>query len=90
MKVKQVPVSEFKAHCSEELRQVEENEGLIIEITRHGKVIATVRAPENTSKIPSILGAGSETASFGPEYDPHEPAFHSEEWAMNQDQPNKK
>jgi len=37
MTVKQVPVSEFKAHCSEKLRAIEEG-AFTLEITRHGKV----------------------------------------------------
>ena len=85
MKVKQVPVSEFKAHCSEELREVEENENLVIEVTRHGKVIATVQAPEKNSEIPSILGAGIGTATIAPGVDLAEPTFDYEEWRKQEE-----
>ncbi|MFT6241061.1 MAG: antitoxin (DNA-binding transcriptional repressor) of toxin-antitoxin stability system [Akkermansiaceae bacterium] len=88
MSVKQIPVSQFKAHCSEELREIEEND-ITIEITRHGKVIAIAKAPEPPAEPGSLLGAGIGTAKLGPRYDPHEPAFDYEDWAMNQEDSKK-
>ena len=42
MITKQLSVSEFKAHCTEEIRAVE-NGDTVIELTRHGKKVAVVR-----------------------------------------------
>lgn len=44
-KPKTISISEFKAHCTEELRAVEE-QGITLKITRHGKVIALVEPPK--------------------------------------------
>ena len=82
MIVKQVPVSEFKAHCSEELRAIEEG-NLTLEITRHGKVIAVAHAPVPEPVPGSLLGAAIGTATLGPDYDPHEPAFSGDDWEMD-------
>lgn len=79
MKAKQIPISKFKAHCTEELRAVEE-EGVTLEITRHGKVIAVAHAPEPKPQPGSILGAGIGYARLGENYDPHKPAIPQEEW----------
>lgn len=83
-KIKQVPISEFKAHCSEELREIEEND-TIIEITRHGKVIAVAKAPEPEPVVGSLLGAGIGTATIAPGADLTEPIFDHDEWEMNQE-----
>jgi len=80
MTVKQVPVSEFKAHCSEELRAIEEGD-LMVEITRHGKVIAVAHAPRPDPAPNALLGAGKSTATLGPDYDPHAPAFAESDWS---------
>lgn len=79
--VKQVPVSEFKAHCTEYLRAVEGSEQPI-QITRHGKVIAIVGKPAD-EPLPGLLGAGKATGSLNESYDPHAPAFDEDDWEMN-------
>jgi prevent-host-death family protein len=43
MTVRQISISEFKAHCTEEIREVEKGE-LVLELTRHGKTVAVVHA----------------------------------------------
>ena len=78
--VKQISVSEFKAHCAEELRAVEQD-NLSLEITRHGKVIAVAHAPVPNAEPNSLLGAGKATASLAESYDPHAPAFDESDWA---------
>jgi hypothetical protein len=89
MTTKQISVSEFKAHCAEELRAVEvENRAL--QITRHGKIIAEVGKPRTAEpKLPKdwsdYLGALCGTAKFADDYDPAESAWSDDEWEMNQE-----
>ena len=80
MSVKQIPVSEFKAHCAEELRGVEQND-VSLELTRHGKVIAVIHAPTPPLENNTLLGAGKGTATLSADYDPHEPAFEPSDWS---------
>lgn len=81
MTVRQISISEFKAHCTEEIRAVEKG-GLILEITRHGKTVALVGKPAEEPLAP-LLGAGKATATLNEAYDPHAPAFDEEDWEMN-------
>ncbi|WP_206171041.1 type II toxin-antitoxin system Phd/YefM family antitoxin [Phragmitibacter flavus] len=56
---RQIAVSQFKAHCTEELRSVEED-GITLIITRHGKAIAQI-SPPSSKNIPTIaewIGSG--------------------------------
>lgn len=78
---KKVTISDFKAHCTEYIRKLE-NTDQIIEITRHGKIIAIATAPPPQET--KLLGAGKETATLTDSYDPHEPAFEIDEWEINQ------
>lgn len=82
MTTKQISVSNFKAHCAEELRNVE-NESIMIELTRHGKVVAIVQAPQTRSS-PVKAGTLAGSMTFSEDYDPHESAWTEEEWEMNQ------
>lgn len=89
MITKQISVSEFKAHCAEELRAVE-TEDCALQITRHGKIIAVVEKPHSTvSELPKdwsdYLGKLSGTAQFPEDYDPAEPAWSEDEWEMNRE-----
>ena len=83
-KTKTISISEFKARCTEQLRAVAE-EGITLEITRHGKVIAVAKPPHPGPGSGTLLGAGRETACLTESYDPHEPAFGEDEWEMNRD-----
>jgi antitoxin (DNA-binding transcriptional repressor) of toxin-antitoxin stability system len=89
MNNKALPISEFKAHCTEELRNVEL--GATLQITRHGKVVATVLPPQSPAAPEGLgdwIGSGSGMISFGPDYDPHDPAVDPESWeALNEDAP---
>ena len=80
MTTKKMPISEFKAHCTEELRAIEEGRQDQIEITRHGKVIAVASAPHPPIENATLLGAASGTASLSEDYDPHAPAFSADDW----------
>jgi antitoxin (DNA-binding transcriptional repressor) of toxin-antitoxin stability system len=67
----QLGVSEFKAHCTEEIRAVEKGD-TVIEPTRHGKKVALVKstdAAESPPDLKSWLGSGKRTVNFGPGYD---------------------
>ena len=84
---KKVTISDFKAHCTEYIRELE-NTDEIIEITRHGKVVAIAKKPENSDSgtpetITNLMGSLRGTATFGDDYDPHEPAFDPDDWEMN-------
>jgi antitoxin (DNA-binding transcriptional repressor) of toxin-antitoxin stability system len=81
MNVRQISISEFKAHCTEEMREVEKG-NVILQVTRHGKTIAVVGKPVEEPIAP-LLGAGKATATLNESYDPHAPAFDEEDWEMN-------
>jgi len=79
--VQQISISEFKAHCTEEIREVEKG-NVILQITRHGKTVAIVQKPADEPVAP-LLGVGKTTATLNESYDPHAPAFDEEDWDMN-------
>jgi antitoxin (DNA-binding transcriptional repressor) of toxin-antitoxin stability system len=81
-KLRQVPVTEFKARCTEFLRAVENGEPSI-QITRHGKVIGILN-PDNSTPVPPLLGAGLATGRLNPSYDPQAPAYDEDDWEINQ------
>ena len=83
MTVRQISISEFKAHCTEEIREVEQGE-LILELTRHGKTVAVVRPPSSAPSAPMLgdwVGSGRGTVAFGPDYDAAAPAFDADDWS---------
>ena len=82
MTTKQISVSEFKAHCTEQIRAVEKGD-VVIELTRHGKKVAVVRSLDaglSTPDLGSWIGSGKGTVAFGPSYDPASPAWDSSDW----------
>lgn len=82
MIIKQISVSEFKAHCTEEIRAVEKGD-LLIELTRHGKKVAVVKSPDPAVATPNFaswIGSGRGTVAFGPNYDPAGVAWDSSDW----------
>ena len=88
MATKQISVSEFKAHCAEELRAVE-SEDCTLQITRHGKVVAVVEKPKPTEPhLPKdwsdYLGNLRGTTQFAKDYDPTESTWSDDEWEMNE------
>jgi prevent-host-death family protein len=79
---RKLSVTEFKAHCTEALREVETT-GEILRITRHGRVIALIvpaRGSEGPKSFAEWLGSGKGTVAFAPDFDPGEPASAPEEW----------
>ncbi|MCF6314557.1 MAG: type II toxin-antitoxin system Phd/YefM family antitoxin [Verrucomicrobiales bacterium] len=84
MTTQQISVSEFKAHCAEQLRKVE-TEGVALQITRHGKVVALVKKPEEEQQegpqtLADLIGSMRGTVIFSDDYDPDEPTFAAEDW----------
>ena len=82
MITRQISISEFKAHCTEEIREVEKGE-LVLELTRHGKTVAVIQPPFTASSAPTLeswVGSGKGTVTFAPGYDPSAPAFDPEDW----------
>lgn len=82
MTVRQISISEFKAHCTEEIREVEKG-NLILELTRHGKAVAVVQPLALSAAAPTLeswLGSGKGTVTLGPGYDPAAPAWDAGDW----------
>lgn len=82
MITKQISVSEFKAHCTEEIRAVEKGD-TIIELTRHGKKVALVKSIDHSEAAPDLagwIGSGKGTVTFGPNYHPDAPVWDSADW----------
>ncbi len=87
---KSISVSEFKAHCTEELRKVETGKAEL-QITRHGKVIARVTPPlrEDAGAIRDLIGsaAGMMIIADGAALD--EPTWTPEQWGAFPDDKRK-
>jgi prevent-host-death family protein len=82
MTVRQISISEFKSHCTEEIREVEKGK-VILELTRHGKTVAVVQASNVSPHSPTLedwVGSGKGTVTFAPSYKPSEPAFDPNDW----------
>jgi hypothetical protein len=81
MKRKALSISEFKAHCTEEIRSVEKG-GTILELTRHGKKVAIVQAhvADTEPALANWIGSGKGTVTFAAGYDPAASAWDSSDW----------
>lgn len=82
MLTRRLSVSEFKAHCTEEIRAVEKGD-MVIELTRHGKRVAVVKSPDEAEPVPDLaswLGSGKGSVAFARGYDPHAAAWDSSDW----------
>lgn len=71
--VRQISISEFKTHCTELLREVERG-GLVLKITRHGKVIASaephrVSYSESDRSVSNDISSVMEEVLAGPASD---------------------
>ncbi len=78
---KQMSVSEFKAHCTEELRAVE-NEGTTLLITRHGKIIAQINQPDlaESTTLADWIGSGGDLLNKSALSSFDEPTWQPEDW----------
>lgn len=82
MITRQLSISKFKAHCTEEIRAVEKGD-TVIELTRHGKKVAVVRtvlAVESPPDLASWVGSGKGTVVYREGYDPAAPAWNPTDW----------
>lgn len=80
--IKQLSISEFKAHCTEEIRALEKAD-CMIELTRHGKKVAVVQSAAAAKTAPNLadwVGSGKGSVTYGPNYDPAAPAWDPENW----------
>ena len=82
MITKQLSISEFKTHCTEEIRALEKG-GIVIELTRHGKKVAVVQAASAANSpldLASWIGSGKGSVTYGPNYHPAAPAWDLQDW----------
>jgi len=81
MTVRRVSVEEFKLHLVEDLEMVASG-AVVLELTDHGKVVATVSPQkEDISRrtIADVMGSAP-GVTFSDDYDPDAPACEPEEW----------
>lgn len=79
MTTKQLSITEFKAHCTAEIRAVEQGR-TVVELTRHGKTVALVTPPPAAKSVAEWIGSGKGSVTYAPHYDPAAPAFAPEDW----------
>lgn len=82
MNIRQISISELKAHCTELIREVEKGE-IVLELTRHGKTVAMIQPPFTAPSAPTLeswIGSGKGTIIFTRGYDPSAPAFVPDDW----------
>ncbi len=87
MSTKQLSLGSFAAHCIDEIKAVEHGD-TIIEILNSGKVVAVLSPPppeEPAGTLADWMGSGAGYMTYGPDYDPDEPAFAPEEWEVFQE-----
>jgi len=81
MTTRQLSITEFKSHCTAEIRAVEQG-GTVVELTRHGKTVALVTPPLAATSAPALaywIGSGKGSVTL-PHYDPAAPAFAPDDW----------
>lgn len=79
-----VAVSELKAHLAEYIRRVEE-EGLELDLTRRGKVIAHVSPAKPPQTLAEWMGSGRGLFKLPPDEVLNEPAVPPEDWEALED-----
>ncbi len=82
MSTRQLTLGNFAAHCLDEIKAVQDGE-TVIEILSSGKVVAVLSPPppeETAGTLADWVGSGVGTMSYGPNYDPDEPAYAPEDW----------
>lgn len=87
MSTRQLTIGNFAAHCLEEIESIQKGD-VVIEILDAGKVVAVLSPPpaeEPTGTLAEWLGSGSGIMSYGPDYDPDEPAFAPDDWEAFQE-----
>lgn len=82
MNTRQLSITDFKSHCTAEIRAVERG-GVVVELTRHGRTVALVTPPSAAKSAPTLadwIGSGKGTVTFAPGYDPSAPAVAPDDW----------
>ncbi len=82
MSTRQLNLSDFAAHCLDEMKAIQGGDTVIEILSNGGKVIAVINPPpaEPEGTLGDWIGSGAGTVKFAPGYDPDEPAFAPEEW----------
>lgn len=83
-----VSVSKLKAHLAEYVRKVEE-EGLELDLTRRGKVIAHLSPARPPQTLAEWMGSGRGLLKLPPDDVLNEPAVPPEEWEALQERDEK-
>lgn len=81
-----ISMTDFKAYCTAHVRTVEKT-GLPIEVTRHGKVVARLVAPE-PEHVPTVaewMGSGAGLSKPGSAELFDEPTWKPGDWNMERD-----
>jgi prevent-host-death family protein len=89
LQIQSIPMTDFKARCTEYVRAVENGEPPI-SITRHGKVVAKLIGPEEPEKttrtLADYMGSLRGTITYADDYDEDEPTWADDEWDMHKDE----
>ena len=87
MSTRQLNLSDFAAHCLEEIQTVQDGD-TVIELLSSGKVVAVLSPPpqeEQAGTLADWMGRGAGLMRYGPNYDPAAPAFDPEDWEAFQE-----
>ncbi|HIG31722.1 MAG TPA: type II toxin-antitoxin system Phd/YefM family antitoxin [Verrucomicrobiales bacterium] len=82
-----ISVTDFKAHCTEELRAVEEK-GIRLVITRHGKTIAVVEPPTQypLRTLGELMGSAASLIEISKGAGLDTQTWSNEDWVMHVDE----
>ncbi len=90
MSIRQISVSDFAAHCVEEIDSLQHGD-TTLELMSGGRVVAVLSPSSSTGgnggALTDWMGLGASLMRFGPDYDSAAPAFDPEEWEAFQDRP---
>jgi len=87
MSTRQLTLGNFAAHCLDEIKSIQDGD-TVIEILSSGKVVAVLSPPppeEPAGTLGDWIGSGAGYMTYGPGYDPDEPAFAPEDWEAFQE-----
>ena len=88
MSTRQLTLGNFAAHCLDEIKSVQAGD-TVIEILSSGKVVAVLSPPppeEPAGTLADWMGSGAIYMTYGPGYEPDEPAFAPEDWECFQEE----
>ncbi|MES2709811.1 MAG: hypothetical protein V4726_24650 [Verrucomicrobiota bacterium] len=88
MSIRQISVSDFAAHCVEEINAIQ-NGATVLELLSGGRVVAVLSPSAHGEPVVPLsdwMGGGAGMMRYGPDYDPHAPAFEVEDWEAFREQ----